>query len=398
MKIAVAGMGYVGLSLAVLLAQKNEVAAVDIVKEKVELINNKKSPLKDDYIEEYLAEKELNLRATLDAECAYRAADAVIIAAPTDHDDKIGVFNTSVVENIIKTVVNCNSNAFIVVKSTVPIGFTEKMRQKYGTKKILFSPEFLREGKALYDNLYPSRIIVGGDFSDKFVLGFAHKFAETLTESALKDDIPTLFVGSSEAEAVKLFSNAYLAMRIAYFNELDTYAESRGLNSKEIISGVCLEPRIGDYYNNPSFGYGGYCLPKDTKQILADYADTPQSIFSAIVEANEKRKDFIANSVIKRLSETKNAVGIYRLTMKSGSDNFREAAIIGVMSCLREKGVKILVYEPTAERAGERFGAETVNDFDIFKKRSDVILANRYDKALDDVSDKVYTRDIFGRD
>ena len=395
MKIAVGGMGYVGLSLAVLLAQKNEVAAVDIVKEKVDLINSKQSPLKDDYIEKYLAEKELRLRATLDAENAYRFAEAVIIAAPTDYDDKIGVFNTSVVENIIKTVVNCNSDVFIVVKSTVPIGFTEKMRQKYGTEKILFSPEFLREGKALYDNLYPSRIIVGGN---KSALDFAHRFAEMLTECALKDDIPTLFTGSSEAEAVKLFSNAYLAMRIAYFNELDTYAESRGLNSKEIINGVCLEPRVGDYYNNPSFGYGGYCLPKDTKQLRADYSDTPQSIFSAIVEANEKRKDFIANSIIKKLSKTKNTVGIYRLTMKSGSDNFREAAIIGVMNRLREKSVKILVYEPTSERAGELFGAETVNDFELFKKRSDVILANRYDKSLDDVSEKVYTRDIFGRD
>ena len=398
MKIAAVGMGYVGLSLAVLLAQKNEVTAVDIVKEKVDLINSKKSPLKDDYIEKYLAEKELNLRATFDAVNAYRAAEAVIVAAPTDHDDKTGAFNTSVVENIIKAVVNCNSDAFVVVKSTVPIGFTEKMRQKYGTKRILFSPEFLREGKALYDNLYPSRIIVGGDFSDKSVLDFAYRFTEMLAECALKDDIPTLFTGSSEAEAVKLFSNAYLAMRIAYFNELDTYAESRGLNSKEIINGVCLEPRIGDYYNNPSFGYGGYCLPKDTKQLRADYSDTPQSIFSAIVEANEKRKDFIANSIVKKLSKTKNTVGIYRLTMKSGSDNFRDAAIIGVMNRLREKSVKILIYEPTSERAGELFGAETVNDFELFKKRSDVILANRYDKSLDDVSDKVYTRDIFGRD
>ena len=398
MKIAVAGTGYVGLSLAVLLAQKNEVTAVDIIKEKVDLINQKKSPIRDEYIEKYFAEKELDVVATLDAESAYRAAEAVIVAAPTDYDNKTGGFNTSVVENIIKTVVNCNPYAFVVVKSTVPMGFTETMRKKHGSKRILFSPEFLREGKALYDNLYPSRIIIGGDFSDKSALDFAHKLAETLTECALKEDIPTLFIGSSEAEAVKLFSNAYLAMRIAYFNELDTYAERCGLNAKEIINGVCLEPRIGNYYNNPSFGYGGYCLPKDTKQLLTQFGDAPQSIFSAIVEANQKRKDFIVDEVLKRLQNSRHTVGIYRLTMKSDSDNFREAAVIGIMSRLLEKGVKILVYEPTAESAGERFGAETVNDMDLFKKRSDVILVNRYDKLLDDVSDKVYTRDIFGRD
>lgn len=401
MKITVVGTGYVGLSLSVLLAAENEVTAVDIVKEKVDLINRRKSPLKDEYIERYLAEKDLNLVATLDGAGVYENAEAVLVAVPTDYDAEKKGFDTTAVEKVIKAVTEENPGAFIVVKSTVPIGFTESMRRKYGTNRILFSPEFLREGKALFDNLYPARIIVGGDFSDKSIRDFAKKFADKMIKCSLKDDIPTLFVGSSDAEAIKLFSNAYLAMRIGYFNEIDTFSEIFGLDAKGIIEGMGLDTRIGAHYNNPSFGYGGYCLPKDTKQLLSQFECVPESIISAIVASNEKRKDFIADSVVRKLSKIKKSdgkkciVGIYRLTMKSGSDNFRDSAVFGVIDRLKEKDVDILIYEPTAKDA-EFFGITT--DLAAFKTKSDLILANRFDEEISDVLEKVYTRDIFGRD